>query len=294
MHHILQYLPQDKRNPRAWIGLAILLSYFLVYTILNVLSSSLVDLDEQAILNQDPESLLIMQGVSQILIFIVLALLLTYLLLRYDVKLFFARLSGTEVALTFLVSAGAIVVISALGSWNMELDFGDGSFAAFSRKMEDQLKIVTEHITDFRSTKHFLIALIAVAVIPAVSEELLFRGLLQPLLSQVIRNHHVAIWLTGILFSAIHLQFYGFFPRMLLGVAFGYLYYWSGKLSLAMLAHFFNNAFALILLAMAQAEVIPLEVDDMNQSAPWPIVLVCTILVAFLLVRFKRLYPNEA
>ena len=54
-------------------------------------------------------------------------------------------------------------------------------------------------------------------MIPAIGEELLFRGAVQRLFLRWVRNPHVAIWVTGTLFSFIHFQFYGFLPRMVLG-----------------------------------------------------------------------------
>jgi len=80
------------------------------------------------------------------------------------------------------------------------------------------------------------------AVLPAITEELLFRGVLQRIFYGFFRSPHPAIWVTSFLFSFIHLQFYGFLPRLILGLTFGYLYYWSRSLWLPMLAHFVNNA----------------------------------------------------
>jgi len=100
--------------------------------------------------------------------------------------------------------------------------------------------------------------LLLMALLPALSEETLFRGTLQQMMykgtSSISTSNnspntkqHVAVWVSAILFSAIHFQFYGFVPRMLLGVLFGYLLLWSGSLWLPILAHFTNNAMAVIL-----------------------------------------------
>jgi len=85
-----------------------------------------------------------------------------------------------------------------------------------------------------------------IAVLPAICEELVFRGVLQRIFYGFFRSQHAAIWVTSILFSFIHLQFYGFVPRVILGLSFGYLYYWSGTLWLPILAHFVNNAVPVI------------------------------------------------
>jgi membrane protease YdiL (CAAX protease family) len=87
--------------------------------------------------------------------------------------------------------------------------------------------------------------LIFLAVVPAVIEELFFRGALQGILSRLMRPVW-AIWITAFVFSAIHGQVYGFIPRVLLGALMGYLVLYSQSLSLAMWAHFLNNAYATI------------------------------------------------
>src|SRR5690606_3070331 len=89
-------------------------------------------------------------------------------------------------------------------------------------------------------------SLLVVAVIAAIGEEFLFRGCVQGILMRWFKNPHTAIWVTAIIFSAIHLQFYGFLPRMLLGALFGYLLFWGKSIWLPVLAHFLNNAFATI------------------------------------------------
>jgi len=83
--------------------------------------------------------------------------------------------------------------------------------------------------------------MLIVAVVPAVGEELLFRGVLQKIMIAWTKNPHFGVWITAFLFSALHLQFFGFFPRMLLGALFGYLFLWSKSLWLPILGHFINN-----------------------------------------------------
>ena len=90
------------------------------------------------------------------------------------------------------------------------------------------------------------INLILIAIIPAVGEELLFRGYLQESFSKWLQNAHLAIIFSAFLFSAIHLQFHGFFPRFILGILLGYLFFWSGSIMIPIFAHFVNNALVVI------------------------------------------------
>lgn len=89
-----------------------------------------------------------------------------------------------------------------------------------------------------------IVGLLLVGVMAGFSEELFFRGTLQQIIKSTPINKHIAIWSTAIIFSAIHMQFFGFIPRMLLGAFFGYIALWSGSLWIAVAAHAFNNATA--------------------------------------------------
>jgi len=88
--------------------------------------------------------------------------------------------------------------------------------------------------------------LIVIAVIPAIGEELTFRGVIQKLLSKWFRNPHWAIFLTAFLFSAMHVQFLSFLPRFFLGMVLGYIYFWTGSIWLSILVHLVNNAVAVV------------------------------------------------
>ena len=150
--------------------------------------------------------------------------------------------------------------------WDLEQWFGPAG--TFLLDAEDLLKEVTEYITQFDSTGQFLLGIIVIAVLPAVGEELLFRGCIQNQLFNITRNTHLAIWITAFFFSAIHVQFLGFVPRMLLGALFGYLYFWSGNLLVPMLAHFFNNGLQIFLLYAYQREGFTYNIDELEHSVP--------------------------
>ena len=92
------------------------------------------------------------------------------------------------------------------------------------------------------STTDLLVNLLVVALFPAIAEELLFRGVLQQFLVGCFKQVHFAIILSAIFFSAFHGQFYGFVPRMILGIALGYLFASSGSIWVSIIAHFVNNA----------------------------------------------------
>jgi len=114
------------------------------------------------------------------------------------------------------------------------------------REKEDEALRTTILLLKMNSIRDLVLNLFIVALLPAVAEELMFRGALQRTLGRLFRNHHAAIWIAAVVFSAIHLQFYGFVPRLLLGAGFGYLYFWGRSIWYAVLGHFLNNAYAVI------------------------------------------------
>ncbi|MFT6149733.1 MAG: membrane protease YdiL (CAAX protease family) [Saprospiraceae bacterium] len=108
-------------------------------------------------------------------------------------------------------------------------------------KSEEMAAEMTKNLLILDSRWELVITLFAVAVTPAIGEELMFRGILQPTFEKLFKNGHVAVWLSAILFSAIHFQMQGFIPRMFLGAILGYFYLWSRNLWIPILAHFVFN-----------------------------------------------------
>jgi membrane protease YdiL (CAAX protease family) len=187
-----------------------------------------------------------------------------------------------------------IVVDSVIIEWNSNLTFPSflKGFEDWARSFETKAGEVTKFLTTFDSFGDFVIGMIVIAVLPGIGEELVFRGFLQPTLHRATNNIHVAIWFSAILFSAIHMQFFGFVPRMLLGALFGYLYYWSGNLFIPMLAHFINNGLSVIGIYLYQQGKIPVDIED-TEAAPWPLVIICAAVAVVLLVQFQRYFQSR-
>jgi membrane protease YdiL (CAAX protease family) len=112
--------------------------------------------------------------------------------------------------------------------------------------MEDSQNGLLAAVLQMETPLEFVVGLLVAAVVPALGEELLFRGVLQKQFQKLVGHPHGGIWLTAVVFSAIHLQFAGFFPRMLLGAFLGYALWWSGSLWLPIIIHFFFNGFQVV------------------------------------------------
>jgi len=138
----------------------------------------------------------------------------------------------------------------------------------------------------------FIVNLIIIGLLPAIAEEFLFRGALQQLLYEGFKNIHVAIWVTAIIFSAIHVQFYGFVPRMILGAILGYLFYWSGNIWVPIIGHLFNNGGQVALTYLHQQGVIKYDIDT-DETVPIYLALVSALLLAgCLYIAWKNRVPE--
>ncbi len=161
------------------------------------------------------------------------------------------------------------------------------------KSMEDKLAETTRFFTSFTSLWQFLLAFVVIAVIAGVGEELVFRGLLMRKLFMGTKNIHVAIWLSGFIFAVIHFQFYGILPRMMLGVLFGYLYYWTGNIWVPIAAHIFNNGLAIIIMYLYNLKIVKTDLENLDHM-PTPIVIFSLIATAGLLFLFKNYLDKQS
>jgi membrane protease YdiL (CAAX protease family) len=136
--------------------------------------------------------------------------------------------------LLFLVSLPVVLYIAWL---NLQIPLPNWAVAD-----EEQTNLLIGTILKIESTPELLMALLTMAITPALGEELLMRGVLQRrILGGLINNHHWYIWLAAAVFSAGHFEFAGFLPRLVLGAALGYAYHWTKSLWVPILLHFLYN-----------------------------------------------------
>ena len=110
------------------------------------------------------------------------------------------------------------------------------------KSMESSTNLILKTILKKDFFYEIVLNVILIGIIPAIGEELMFRGVLQQQIGRLVRNQHAMVWITACIFSAIHFQFEGFLPRAILGAVLGYLFVWTKSIWLPMMAHLFNNA----------------------------------------------------
>ncbi len=200
--------------------------------------------------------------------------------------------------LPMLITVFVVITFMGINSvfieWNANVDFPDfaKAFEEWAREREDALALLTEFLTQLNTTGELFMALVVIAIFPAIGEEIVFRGLIQNELLRGTRNAHVAIWFAAFLFSAIHFQFFGFVPRLLLGALFGYLYYWSGSLTLAIIAHFVNNGVSVVALYFYQRGAFDYDIES-PESMPLNVVATSVIITVGLLYYFRKYYQDR-
>ncbi len=152
-----------------------------------------------------------------------------------------------DVFMVILIMILAIPAINLLSAVNQQLVLPDflHSFEEWMKSTEAETAITTQKFVQVKGIGALAFNIFLMAIIPALGEELFFRGTVQKIFTEW-KKAIPAIWITAVIFSIIHFQFYGFVPRMLLGAYFGYLLFWSGNLWLPIIAHFINNALAVL------------------------------------------------
>ena len=240
---------------------------------------------------QGKEAVNIFQGISHLCAF-TLAPLALILSVGFSFSEYFSPQRTVPLGL-LLLSGLLIIAIMPANSWvidvNTKMDLPEflSGFENWAKAKEDSLKELTQYLTKFNSVGELVLGLLIFALIPAIGEELVFRGIVQKQLIRWIKNPHAGIWVTAIIFGAIHLQFYGMLPRTLLGALLGYLYWWSGNIWVPILGHFMNNGFTVFMLYLVQQRNIDFDVES-TEAMPVSTILFSLLVTALLLTFLQR------
>ncbi len=184
-----------------------------------------------------------------------------------------------------------IPFINFLGAINSQLSLPESlsGLENWMKAMEDAAKVMTEKFLKADSFSVLMFNVFMIAVLPALGEELMFRGVIQRILSNWTKNHHWGIWITAFLFSAMHMQFYGFLPRMALGAMFGYLLVWTGTMWVPILAHFVNNLMGVLGYYLIDKGLISNDIEEWGTgSGQIPLVVLSFLVVGGFLYLIYR------
>ncbi|SFU04375.1 hypothetical protein SAMN04489724_3571 [Algoriphagus locisalis] len=212
--------------------------------------------------------------------------------LHWEVQ--FSRFNLVGAGLVLLVCLAGMLFNTLLIYFNSQLvlpEFMSG-IESWMRDMETQTMELTKFLTDFQTIPELLTGLVVIGLLAGIGEEMFFRGLIQPKMHLYTGNAHAGVWVTAFIFSAIHLQFYGFLPRLFLGGMFGYLYYYSGSLTYPIIAHIANNSITVLMVYAANQGMIDFDLES-TDTVSYPAALIGLLVLLAGIFYFKKINkPN--
>ena len=201
------------------------------------------------------------------------------------------NINFASVLLVLVLSFAASPFINLIGDLNENMRLPDwlSGMENWMKNTEEKAAELTEIFLKVETTGGLMFNIFMIAFLPAIGEELLFRGVIQRIFTNWTRNSHWGIWISAILFSALHMQFYGFIPRMFLGVLFGYLLVWSGSIWLPIVAHFINNGIAVIAMYMIDKGLLSSDIEDIGTTSDsYYMAAVSFLLIVVFMLMIKR------
>ncbi len=205
----------------------------------------------------------------------------------------YLKLSTIPAWLTLLLAAILIVAAQPFIGFTNELNSQLKLPAAFSgieswmRNEENLAQRITEAFLSTTTLTGLAVNIFMIALLPAICEEILFRGVIAQLFTEWTRNIHWGIFISSVIFAAIHLEFYGFLPRFLLGMSFGYLFYWSGSLWLPVIAHLINNLLSVVVEFLFRKGTISMNADQFGAPNSLVAVLISFLVVGGIMYYFR-------
>lgn len=287
--------------------LLLLLGLILIFSVLTALSGLLIgklylgiSITELASLISNPETAEVIgfikfyQLLNQIGIFILPVA--AYSLFISTSPGNYLKLDGKPTALSLLIAGLMVYTIlpflNYVAELNQEIILPEAfwSIEQWMKAKELQAAELTRVFLRTETIGGLSINLFIVALIPAIGEELLFRGVLLRLIKELTNSVHLAVVISALLFSAIHLQFYGFFPRFLLGLILGYSFVFTQNLWVPIFLHFINNASSVIIYYLHYNGFIKISMENFGAS-PNPVFIIGSLLATIWLMIF--LYQKE-
>lgn len=199
------------------------------------------------------------------------------------------------ILLGILILVVSLPLMEAVSQWNQSLHLPSQweRLEQWMRKNEDQVTQFTNQLLEVSTWKGFLINIFQIAILTGICEELLFRGVLQKIFIRWTGNIHLGIWITALVFSAVHIQFFGFFPRTLIGALLGYLFVWTGSLWVPVLVHTANNLLAVVFTPTEFNKDWPfVHAIDKAENPAWLVIVSLFLACIGLFVLYRMCKPH--
>ena len=206
----------------------------------------------------------------------------------------YLKLRGGVPAFTYIIiTLIAIISLPAMSyiiTWNEGVHFPQfmSSIEAWMREKEDYVLKISSLMLSGDTMGILLANLLVMGIIPSLCEEFLFRGVIITWIKNHFGNIHVAVFLSAFIFSAMHLQFYGFVPRFLLGMYLGYLFIWTGSLLPCIIVHFINNAMTVVVSFLYNKQIINIDYDNFGNVGNNYLLLGISVVFTSILIYILR------
>jgi membrane protease YdiL (CAAX protease family) len=298
---IMEDMFKSKKGVPVWVQISFLLLWVGGIASLSALGAGDSSADASLSSLMTPSIIRLLIVFQAILVFFLPIVFFIFLLRQSGLS--FLTLGKKPTLRWILFGVLAMLACFPLVSWTGEINSLIKLPIAFSglenwmKSMENQSSNTSEILLNDKSVLGLILNLLTIAFTAAFSEELFFRALLQQTLTKTKLNYHIGIWIAAFVFSAIHMQFYGFFPRLLLGAVLGYLFYYTGSIWVSIIAHFLNNAFVVVLgfFSGDNVNLNPLEKskDELDVSFGWPLALMSFVLIFCLFFIMNKNFKKE-
>ncbi|MBO4567825.1 MAG: CPBP family intramembrane metalloprotease [Bacteroidales bacterium] len=181
-----------------------------------------------------------------------------------------------------------IPFLAMVTEWNDNVSLPE-SMATLEQMLRNIQQLANETTEKFMTEGSLFSGLLIVAALAAISEELLFRSVIQKAFVKICKNAHIGIILTAIVFSAFHGDFFGFVPRFILGLMLGYMFYLSGSIFPSMLMHFVNNGTIVMLYYLNKKEVINVDIETFGLTDNWLVIILSLVITVAIFITCWRL-----
>jgi uncharacterized protein len=280
---------EKERSP--WLKLGAVLLWILLWALPNIFASDTkMNLDDVSKI----QMLKVFQAIGVVFLFILPAVLFAQF--ATSSKMHYLGITKRSTFNTMLIGGLGMVLalplINGLAQLNQQVHFPEAlqGVEQWMKNSEENAKNITDAFLQGSDLSSLLINLFIIAFMAALSEELFFRGVLQNVLIDCFKNKHLGVWIGAIIFSAFHLQFYGFLPRLLMGAYLGYLFVWTGSLWPSIVAHFLNNGLAVYVAWLANKGIVDDDLEKVGEKQQeWIYVLISAGMVIFSLILVHRI-----
>ena len=181
-----------------------------------------------------------------------------------------------------------IPFLAMVTEWNDNISFPE-TMATLEQMLRNIQQLANDTTEKFMTEGSLFSGLLIVAALAAISEELLFRSVIQKAFIKICKNAHIGIILTAIVFSAFHGDFFGFVPRFILGLMLGYMFYLSGSIFPSMLMHFVNNGTIVMLYYLNKKEVINVDIETFGLTDNVLVIILSLVITAAIFITCWRL-----